>query len=79
MFLTGGPKKKAARRPLLKHVLLTWTIQDTPVQDINVRCGSRPCENAKAINRDRTSYSFNTFSCAHIGLGYWVSPEQLVE
>jgi hypothetical protein len=28
------------------------------------------CENAKAINRDRTRYSFNTFSCAHIASAF---------
>jgi hypothetical protein len=34
------------------------------------RNGSRPCENAKAINRDRTSYSFKTVSCAHIASAF---------
>src|SRR2546425_10483038 len=36
----------------------------------DVRVGSRPCENAKAINRDRTSYSFKTVSCAHIASAF---------
>src|SRR6266700_5177122 len=36
----------------------------------DVRCGSRLCENAKAINRDRTSYSFKTVSCAYIGSAF---------
>ena len=35
-----------------------------------VRSGSRLCENAKAINRDRTSYSFKTVSCAHIASAF---------
>ena len=30
----------------------------------------RLCKNAKAINRDRTSYSFKTVSCAHIGSAF---------
>src|SRR6266849_10122987 len=30
----------------------------------------RLCENAKAINRDRTSYSFKTVSCAHIASAF---------
>jgi hypothetical protein len=34
------------------------------------RNGSRPCENAKAINRDRTNYSFKTVSCAHIASAF---------
>src|SRR5215831_3329637 len=32
----------------------------------DVRFGSRVCENAKALNRDRTSYSFETVLAAHI-------------
>ena len=36
----------------------------------DVRFGSRLCENAKAINRDRTSYSFKTVSCAHIASAF---------
>jgi hypothetical protein len=35
-----------------------------------VRSGSRLCENTKAINRDRTSYSFKTVSCAHIASAF---------
>ena len=35
-----------------------------------VRSGSRLCKNAKAINRDRTSYSFKTVSCAHIASAF---------
>jgi hypothetical protein len=31
----------------------------------NVCCGSRLCENAKAINRDRTTYSFKIVLGAH--------------
>jgi hypothetical protein len=30
----------------------------------------RPCENAKAINRDRTNYSFKTVSSAHIASAF---------
>src|SRR5882724_7823682 len=36
----------------------------------DVRVGSRLCENTKAINRDRTSYSFKTVSCAHIASAF---------
>src|SRR6516162_10009623 len=32
--------------------------------------GSRPCENAKAINRDRTTYSFKIVSRAHIARAF---------
>src|SRR5712672_1963173 len=35
-----------------------------------VRSGSRLCENTKAINRDRTSSSFKTVSCAHIASAF---------
>jgi hypothetical protein len=35
-----------------------------------VRLGSRLCENAKAINRDRTSYTFKTVSYAHIASAF---------
>ena len=39
--------------------------------DVRLVCiGSRPCENAKAINRDRTNYSFKTFLCAHIASAF---------
>src|SRR5450755_3320587 len=31
---------------------------------------SRPCENAEAINRDRTSYSFKAFSCTHVASAF---------
>src|SRR5437773_6157789 len=37
---------------------------------VSVRLGSRPCENAKGINRDRTSYPFKTFSCVHIASAF---------
>lgn len=37
-----------------------------PSSSSDFRSGSRLCENAKAINRDRTSYSFKIVSCANI-------------
>jgi hypothetical protein len=40
-----------------------------------VRSGSRPCENAKAINRDRTGYSFKAVSCAHIAGAFYFEIE----
>jgi hypothetical protein len=33
--------------------------------ELNVRLGSRLCENAKTLNRDRTSYSFKAILGAH--------------
>jgi hypothetical protein len=59
------PKKEGARRAFIRC---------SPISPSNlsekVRYGSRLCENAKAINRDRTSYSFKTVSCAEIASAF---------
>jgi hypothetical protein len=40
------------------------------VKPAMVCSGSRPCENAKAINRDRTTYSFKIVFRAHIARAF---------
>jgi len=40
------------------------------VKPAMVCSGSRPCENAKAINRDRTTYSFKIVFGAHIARAF---------
>jgi hypothetical protein len=44
--------------------MTTFTAQD------EVRCGSRLCENAKTLNRDRRSYSFKTVLVAQRASGF---------
>jgi hypothetical protein len=47
---------------------------------VNFRFGPSPCENAKTLDRDRTSYSFNAALAAQIAspFNFEIEPENII-
>jgi hypothetical protein len=55
-------------------------VRHSKVARRHVRVGSSPCENAKTLDRDRTSYSFNAALAAQTAspFNFEIEPENII-